>query len=116
MSKHQDSNFQKLNAESKEAIDTFRQEASDCDGSALVIRVLNHIEYDNPVLNHPELLEKLSDKFGSNVVEKLINFGMEFSITGEDRSLLNDICSNQDSMDSISMILGLEAEEVNFNL
>jgi len=110
LSKHQSSNFQKLNAESKEAIDTFRQEASDCDESALVIRVLNHIEYDNPVLNHPELLEKLSNKFGSNVVEKLINFGMEFSITGEDRSLLNDVCSNQDSMDSISMILGLDSE------
>ena len=69
---------------------------------------VHHIEYDNPVLNHPELIKGMADKFGSGIINKLIDFGMQFINNQEDREILEGVCSGADSVDAMSLLMGLD--------
>ncbi len=72
-----------------------------------VIYALSEIIYDNPILNHPELINAMKTKFGSGIVDKLINFGIQFT-SSEDKSMLEDICNEPNSLETVSLLMGLD--------
>ncbi len=72
-----------------------------------IVKALFGIEYDNPILNHPELIKNMQTKFGSGIVDKLINFGTQFT-SSEDKSMLEDICNEPNSLETVSLLMGLD--------
>jgi hypothetical protein len=73
-----------------------------------IIMAVTHIEYANPVLNHPELIKGIQDKFGSRAINKLIDFSIQFTSNEEDRELLESIINEENSINAVSILLGLE--------
>lgn len=78
-------------------------------GKAIIMAV-THIEYANPVLNHPELIKGIEDKFGSRAINKLIDFSIQFTSNEEDRELLESIINEENSINAVSILLGLDEE------
>ena len=80
-----------------------------------VVYALSDIIYDNPILNHPELIKHMAAKFGSGIIDKLISFGMQFT-SSEDKSLLDNICNEPNSLDNVSLLMGLDTvDSITYN-
>jgi hypothetical protein len=93
-----------------EDVDSVVQTISKFDNTTIVKAVF-YIEYDNPVLNHPELMKQMANKFGFNVIDKLINFGMQFTNNAEDKAMLDHVCNESNNVDAMSLLLGLDIPE-----
>lgn len=99
-----------INDEIQQAITGFLEKAHGTINNVTVMSVPN-IEYDNPVLNHPELLKEMANKFGSGIVDKLIDFGIQFIDNQEDRELLESVCNQTDNVDTMSLLIGLDVPD-----
>ncbi len=77
-------------------------------GHTTVVKALFGIEYDNPILNHQELIKNMATKFGNGIVDKLISFGMQFTSSAEDKNMLEDICNEPNSLETVSLLMGLD--------
>jgi phosphoribosylformylglycinamidine (FGAM) synthase-like amidotransferase family enzyme len=53
----------------------------------------------------------MADKFGSGIINKIINFGMQFTNNQEDREVLEGICNGADSVDAMSLLMGLDVND-----
>ncbi|WP_342269475.1 ankyrin repeat domain-containing protein [Rickettsia endosymbiont of Orchestes rusci] len=77
-----------------------------------IIMAVTEIEYDNPVLNHPELIEQAVKKFGSPIVKKLINLGNQFTDTKENRELLENVCQDSNGLENLLTLIGLDIQDI----
>ena len=91
----------------EQSVNDFKQKA-DATINNVTVMLVSNIEYDNPVLNHPELIKGMAEKFGSGIINKIINFGMQFTNNQEDREVLEGICNGDDSVDAMSLLMGLD--------
>lgn len=73
-----------------------------------IIVMYAEIEYDNPVLNHPELLDQAAKKYGHGIIEKLINLSMVFTETQESKDLLHSACSEPNGLENVISLIGLD--------
>jgi hypothetical protein len=81
----------------------------------VIVKAVFGIEYDNPILNHPELIKHMAAKFGSGIIDKLISFGMQFT-SSEDKSLLDNICDEPNSLETVSLLMGLDTvDSITYN-
>ena len=81
----------------------------------MVVYALSDVIYDNPILNHPELIKHMAAKFGSGIIDKLISFGMQFT-SSEDKSLLDNICDEPNSLETFSLLMGLDTvDSITYN-
>ena len=100
-------NINLIGKQLEQSVAQFLEKAHNAVNTVTVMSV-HHIEYDNPVLNHPELIKGMADKFGSGIINKLIDFGMQFINNQEDREILEGVCSGADSVDAMSLLMGLD--------
>ena len=100
-------NFGLIGKQLEQSVAQFLEKAHNTVNTVTVMSV-HHIEYDNPVLNHPELIKGMAEKFSSGIINKIINFGMQFTQNQEDREVLDGICNGADSVDAMSLLMGLE--------
>ena len=57
----------------------------------------------------------MAAKFGSGIIDKLISFGMQFT-SSEDKSLLDNICNEPNSLDNVSLLMGLDTvDSITYN-
>ena len=78
--------------------------------TSTIAYVVSDIIYDNPILNHPELIKQMATKFGSGIIDKLINFGMQFNNT-EDRAMLECVCNEPNNVDNMALLIGLDISD-----
>lgn len=64
------------------------------------------VAYNNPVLKYNELIQQLLRSYGSNSVDKLIEFGMGFK-TPEEEELIDDVLSGDTAFEDSVFMLGL---------
>ena len=79
--------------------------------TSTIAYVVSNIVYDNPILNHPELIKQMATKFGSGIIDKLINFGMQFINNTEDRTMLECVCNEQNNVDTMALLMGLDVPD-----
>lgn len=77
--------------------------------SNFTVLAVDQIKYDNPLLNHPKLLNQLSDKYGSGVLSKLIDFGTQFTASAESREELEALCGSESNFYPIVESMGCSA-------
>lgn len=64
-------------------------------------------EYDNPILNHPDLLIRLKNDHGVSAVERAVDFSAQFVDTIESRNLLEIVFSNPSYYSFITEVIGV---------
>lgn len=77
--------------------------------TSCIIALTKAIEYYNPIINHPELINQFNSHYGASLTNRLINFGMQFSYKQEDRDILESICVDDHNIKYLITLIGLES-------
>jgi len=77
--------------------------------TSCIIALTKSMEYCNPIINHPELINQFNSHYGALLTNRLINFGMQFSYKQEDRDILESICIDDHNIEYLTTLIGLES-------
>jgi len=75
--------------------------------TSTIAHAIFDIIYDNPILNHPKLLEAIFAKFGSDVTNKFIDLCGELSNTRETKDIIEEISRSPNNIKMVASLIGL---------
>jgi hypothetical protein len=78
--------------------------------STIVLAVFDVI-YDNPILNHPKLLNAVFTKFGADVATKFIDLCSSLSNTGEAQDIIEEINRLPSNLEMVASLMGLDHDD-----